>query len=321
MTNMRFTPRKGGIKGAGAACGLRVGSHPEGCDCLSLRLSWSGDRYRVNWSHIAPLTSREERREWAALLRKRIGRTTFWIPLMDTEAEQNLAVHAVDLDVLDASGRSLAKKSNRQGFVIAQVGSHVARPSTDDLAVADTVEVAPNRMHTVGAMARRAAIDQSFSFWSREMALRSPRVGVVPIAIANTVLALLPSVSTDATPTHRLFVLEMLHATYGCYLYGSRLRHFLYYTPPVGHRLHPDMLTHWCGLIRDEFEIGIENEIDVKVIQSWSLDDRPQGVDERYIWNPWQSEQLNWESDTVRSNLLDNLELAPVAFGLALQGR
>ncbi|MDD5706161.1 MAG: hypothetical protein PHR35_09565 [Kiritimatiellae bacterium] len=316
----RQTTGRVASSGQGAGCGIRPGVGSEGGDyCLALGLTWTAGAFQVRWAHAGTLEPGSSRDEFASRLKRSAGWRTFWAPVVDREAEQNLAIHAVDLDARDAEGRLLATGSKRAIFVHTQVIRFVPAPKPDDLTIADTRRMPSGRPHTAGVTVRRAAVDRAYAFWRHELGLRSPRIGAAAIGLTNTALALMPELS-GANPPHRLVVLETPHATYGCYLHGRRLRHTLFYEPAADQRLHPEMLAHWCNMMREEFALDDGAVMDLRVVQSWPLEYAPPGLDHGAIWNPWESPLLRWSGEETRARMLENYDLAPVAFGLALQG-
>lgn len=319
MTLVKTKGRSIVRSGNQAGCGIRKDAVTGGGDCLALGVVWRGEEFRVQWSLCGTISPGTDRHDFAAILRRRVGCRPCWAPVTDREAEQNMAIHAVDLDAHDEQGRLLAKGGRREIFVRTQVSRYVPASRPDDLTFADTRRLDAKHDHTIGATVRRAAVAQAYAFWRRDMGIRSPHIGAVAIGLANTTLALLPEL-TSAESTHRLIVLEAIHATYGCFLHGSRLCHALFYEPAANQRLHPDMLSYWQNMMREEYALDAASPVETRVVQSWPLVHAPAGIEAGAIWNPWESPRLKWADAGAQAHVLENPDLAPVAFGLALQG-
>ena len=319
MTFVKTRTRRIVHGGRQAGCCIRVDGDAGGGECLALGVAWRDESFRLLWSEYGKLNPGAEQDDFAVRLRRRVGRRAFWVPVTDRGAEQNLAIHAVDLDARDERGKPMARGGKREIFVRTQVGQHVPETSPDDIAFADTRQFAAGRSHTIGAIVRRSAVKQSYDFWRGEMRLRSPHVGSAVIGLANVSVALMPELVVMSSQ-YRLVVLETLHAIYGCFFQGRRLLHALFYEPAAMQRLHPDMLTYWQNRMRVEFAVEESIPIELRVVQSWPLELAPPGVEAGCIWRPWESSRLSWPDPKARACVLENLDLAPVAFGLALQG-
>lgn len=319
MTFVKTRIRRLVRSGSQAGCCIRVEGDAGGGECLALGVAWRDETFRMLWSEFGTLTPGKDPGDFAVRLRRRVGRRPFCVPVTERGAEQNLVVHAVDLDARDDRGKPLARGGRRELFVRTQVGEHVPEASADDMAFADTRQLAGGRSHTIGAIVRRPAVKHSYDFWRREMRLPAPHVGSAGIGLANAAVALMPELTVPGTH-YRVVVLETLHAIYGCFFEGHRLLHTLFYEPAATQRLHPDMLAYWQNRMRVEFAVEEALPIEISVVQSWPLNLAPPGLDTGCFWNPWESPRLNWPDPTVRACVIDNLDLAPVAFGLALQG-
>ncbi len=319
MTMVKTKSRRALRGGNQGGCGIRVDAATGGGDCLALGVSWREGEFRVQWSLTGTVAPGANNRDFADRLRGRIGHRPLWVPVTDRKAEQNLAIHAVDLDARDEQGRLIAKGAKRKIFVRTQVGKHVPEATRDDRTFADTRQLGTGRSHTIGAIVRHDAVNRAYTFWRHDMKLRSPHVGAAAIGLANTAVALLPELTGPAA-THQLIVLETLHATYGCFFQGARLLCTLFYEPAANHRLHPDMLVYWRNKMREDFAVDEATPIETRVVQSWPLEQAPPGIAAEIIWNPWESTRLKWLDAGAKSTVLENPDIAPVAFGLALQG-
>lgn len=304
-------------------CGQRM---VDAGDCLALAVQERGGHYRIVWGHFGKMLPPKACREFSLALRWRAGRKPVWVPLLDREAEMNMAIHSVDLETRDSRGHALVATNQPESFIRTQVGKHVPTPSDDDRYVYDRMTVDAGCDHVLGAVARGCAADEAYRFWRHDVGVHSPHIGAIAIGLANTALALLPDFGAHDS-TARLIVLEKYQATYGCYFRGLRLHCALRYESAQGERLHPGLLNLWHKTLRQDVGLqeqgaGVvsDEQLDVRIVQSWPMEDKPPEIDPMQIWNPWESNRLVWPDKAARALLLEHLDLAPVAFGLALQG-
>lgn len=289
----------------------------DGAECLVLSVQPRANRWRITSGAFGvPDTTRDA--AFVAGLRRKTGHRDIWWPVHRDAAEQDLVLHAIDLGTSSGSTSKVMPPRLRQAAVEFQLKARVLKPGAEYLHMGVELRPYAGQLHVVGCAIRRQPVDDEYRFCRRALRLRRPHMAAAALGLANTCLALHPAVRTKPA-RHLLCVVEALHAFYGCYCHGPLFMESLYHLPAARERLRPEIIDQWCGYLREQYALG-DTAVDVCVLQSWPLEHQPAGLPAGCIWNPWQSDALEWVDPQARALVNEHLDLAPFAFGLALQG-
>ena len=295
-----------------------VGCGVQGDKCLALDLSQGkGGKWSINWSLAGQLGDEA----FAARLSKLTGGRHFWV---SPSEEGGLQVEtALAVEILEGDG---FKKGAREDFFRTQIKGRFVNETIVTGGVrmrgAETKGVVTAKcVHNVGGGAIKDNVKRDYHNWYSKMSIRRPHVASTALALANAYLALYPAEKRHAIPL-RLVVLK------GRSVYRAILMDDWKYIDEVllprmeGDDVTADVIqgrmNGWIDYFRRQ-HVGIvaEREIVPLVIMV-----RESFVSSYEHWDLWDEQAMDKIDMTgeVAEALLMNRDIAPIAFGMAIQG-
>ena len=308
LKSLEMRPKKGHVVG----CGV------QGDKCLALDLSQGkGGKWSINWSLSGALGDEA----FAAQLSKMTGKRHFWVSPNEEGGLQVETARAIE--ILENAG---VKKGAREDFFRTQVRSRfvnetivVGGMSMKGAAVQGGVST--KCVHNVGGGAIRDNVLRDYHNWYSKMGIRRPHIASTALALANAYLALYPLEKRLALPL-RLVVLK------GRSVYRAILMDDWKYVDEVLlPRMEGDDAT--VGVIQSRMEGWIDYfrrqhpEIgEGRVIEPLVIAVKETHVSEYEHWDLWGEQAMDKIDMTgaVAEPILMNRDIAPIAFGMALQG-
>ena len=306
-----------------------VGCGVQGTTCLALDLSQGkGGKWSINWSLAGELGDEA----FADRLSKMTGRRHFWVSPTEEGGLQVETARAIEIP---EGGSDV--KSAREDFFLTQIRSSF---------VNETIVFGGMRMkgveggmgngergmeagkqgmvrvvHNVGGGAIKDNVKRDYLNWYRTMHIRRPHIASTALALANAYLALYPVEKRRANPL-RLVVLK------GRSVYRAILMDdWKYLDEVLLPRMEGDDDTKsvveartqgWIDYFRRQHpELGEGRRIDPLLISV-----KETHVSDYEHWDLWDEQAMDKIDMTgeVAKAILLNRDIAPVAFGMALQG-
>ena len=308
-----------------------VGCGVQGTACLALELSAGrGGKWAINWSLAGELGDEA----FAAQLSKKTGRRHFWVSPTEEGGLQVETTRSIEIPE-GGSGTT----SERNDFFQTQIRSSF---------VNETIVVGGMRMkgvsgervtgngergtgngergmvraiHNVGGGAIKDNIKRDYLNWYRTMHIRRPHIASTALALANAYLALYPVEKQLAKPL-RLVVLK------GRSVYRAILMDGWKYIDEV---LLPRMEgdDNGRGVIEGRIQGWIDyfNRQHPGLAEGRTIDPLVISVKETHesdyehwdLWGEYAMDKIEM-TESVAETILRNRDIAPVAFGMALQG-
>ena len=295
-----------------------VGCGVQGNKCLALDLSQGkGGKWSINWSLAGELGDEA----FAAQLSKLTGKRHFWV---SPSEEGGLQVETVrSIEILEGEG---IRKSSREDFFLTQIKSRFVNETVvfggmRMKGVTAKSGVAANCFHNVGGGAIKDNVNRDYQNWYSKMSIRRPHIAPTALALANAYLALYPLEKRLAKPL-RLVVLK------GRSVYRAILMDDWKYIDEVllprmeGDDVSVDVIQGrmdgWIDYFRRQHPgVVAEREIVPLVIAV-----KESSVSHYEHWDLWGEAAMDKIDMTgeVAEAILMNRDIAPVAFGMALQG-
>ena len=305
-----------GFKGHVVGCGI------QGNRWLALDLSRGkrGKKWAVNWAVAGEIGDEEGQKEFARRLSSLTGSRHFWVSPREAGGLQVETARAIEIP----EGGS---KEARQGFFMTQVKSRfvdetifVGGLRMKGVDVREGV-AAKNCVHNVGGGAIRDYVRRDYDFWYSTMSIRRPHVASTSLALANAYYELYPE-------KQRLANLLRLVVLKGQSAYRAILMDDWRYVDEI---LLPRMegddstafvieqrMEGWMDYFRRQHpELDGSRKIDPLVIMV-----RENSVSAYEHWDLWGegAEDMIDMSEAVAEPILKNRDIAPISFGMALQG-
>ena len=304
------------------AMDMRLKGHVVGCGvqgdkCLALDLSQGkGGKWSVNWS-LAGVLGDEA---FASRLAKLTGKHHFWV---SPSEEGGLQVETAQ--VIEIPDSEFAKKA-RNDFFLTQIKGRFVNETIvfGGLRVKDAVienGIAVKAIHNVGGGAIKDNVKRDYQTWYSKMGIRRPHIASTALALANAYLALYPDKERRANPL-RLVVLK------GRSVYRAILMDDWKYIDEV---LLPrmegddatvdDIARRMDGWI-DYFQRQHAGFVEGRTIVPLVISVKEPHVSSYEHWDLWDEQAMKKIDMTgeVAEVILENRDIAPVAFGMALQG-
>jgi len=286
-----------------------VGCGVQGDDCLALDLSQGkGGKWSINWSLAGKLGDES----FAKRLAKKTGGRHFWV---SPSEEGGLQVETAR--VIEIPDGELAKKA-RDDFFLTQVKSRF---------VNETVVFGGLRMkaegviHNVGGGAIKDNVRRDYQNWYSRMGIRRPHVASTALALANAYLALYPVEKRRANPL-RLVVLK------GRSVYRAILMDDWKYVDEVllprmeGDAATVDVITErmngWIDYFQRQHAAFVEGRTIVPLVVA-IRESHVSDYEHWDLWGEYAMEKIDMTGEVAEA-ILANRDIAPVAFGMALQG-
>ena len=292
-----------------------VGCGVQGSKCLALDLSQGrGGKWSINWSLAGELGDEA----FAARLSKLTGGHPFWVSPSEEGGLQVEMARAIEVPKGD-----FTRKGSLADFFLTQIKSFF---------VNETVVFGGMRMkgagmqdggdvHNVGGGAIKDNVKRDYLNWYSKMSIRRPHIASTALALANAYLALYPLEKRLAKPL-RLVVLK------GRSVYRAILMDgWKYIDEVLLPRMEGDDATRdviegrmngWIQYFKEQHpglaeDRGIEplviavKETPVSCYEHWDL------------WGEAAEAKIDM-TGAVAEAILANRDIAPIAFGMALQG-
>lgn len=288
-----------------------IGCGLQGQDCLALAVSGRAGAWRVVWGMNGALGDRE----FAKRLSAKVWRRQFWTPTVDPDSEQESVLCGIDLAFRERGGKVRpVRAAERAAALRTQALGRFPHASEPTVVRGLEVRGPDGKPHFVGAVARLSVIEQDYRGWRKTMGILNPHIGSNAAALANTYLALCPEERRRSIPL-RLLVLEGRSTTHAVLLDDWRLLDSLQYQMLENQRLDAALLGQWVSFFQDRHALPSPP---VPCILAARADHHL--ADAYELWNPLSTPGAVAADEAVRALFLSHPDLAPLAFGMALQG-
>lgn len=292
-----------------------VGCGVQGSKCLALDLSQGrGGKWSINWSLAGELGDEA----FAARLSKLTGGHPFWVSPSEEGGLQVETARAIEVPKGD-----FTRKGSLADFFLTQIKSFF---------VNETVVFGGMRMkgagmqdggdvHNVGGGAIKDNVKRDYLNWYSKMSIRRPHIASTALALANAYLALYPLEKRLAKPL-RLVVLK------GRSVYRAILMDgWKYIDEVLLPRMEGDDATRdvikgrmdgWIQYFKEQHPgLAEGREIEPLVI---AVKETPVSSYEHWdLWGEAAEAKIDM-TGAVAEAILANRDIAPIAFGMALQG-
>ena len=295
-----------------------VGCGVQGGKCLALDLSpGKGGKWSINWSLAGDLGDEA----FARVLSRKTGKRAFWVSPSEEGGLQVETVRAIE--ILDGEGIA---KSAREDFFRTQIKSRFVNETIvfgglrmKGAGVKGGVTV--KSIHNVGGGAIRDNARRDYLNWYSKMFIRRPHIASTALALANAYLALYPVEKRLAQPL-RLIVLK------GRSVYRAILMDDWKYIDEVllprmeGDDVAVDVIQvrmdGWIDYFRRQHpDVVADREVVPLVIAV--RETAVSSYEHWDLWGEYATNKIDMTGDVAEPILL-NRDIAPIAFGMALQG-
>lgn len=302
-----------------------VGCGVQGDKCLALDLSQgSGGKWAIGWSLAGDVGDEA----FAARLSKKTGNHHFWVSPSEEGGLQVETVRAIEIPEV-----ALASKGRSADFFQTQIKSRFVNETVvfgglrmkgvdDGKQGTGNGERVPGRIvHNVGGGAIKDNVKRDYLNWYSKMGIRRPHIASTGLALANAYLALYPAEKRLANPL-RLVVLK------GRSVYRAILMDgWKYIDEVLLPRMEGDDVSRaviegrtkgWIDYFRRQHP-GLAGE---RMIVPLLISVAETHVSEYEHWDLWGEYAMDRidMTEEVAEAILSNRDIAPVAFGMALQG-
>ncbi len=300
-----------------------VGCGVQGSTCLALDLSQGrGGKWSINWSLAGDLNDEA----FALTLSKKTGRRHLWVGPSEEGGLQVETTRAIEIPDSD-----LVKKGSQADFFQTQIRSRFVNETVvlGGMRMKGTGERGPGNgdrglgrvVHNVGGGAIKDNVKRDYRNWYSNMHIRRPHIASTALALANAYLALYPAEKRRAN-TLRLVVLK------GRSVYRAILMDdWKYMDEVLLPRMEGDDDTKsvveartqgWIDYFKAQHpEFGENSRIDPLLISV-----KETHVSDYEHWDLWGEHAMEKidMTEAVAEPILSNRDIAPIAFGMALQG-
>lgn len=295
-----------------------VGCGVQGDKCLALDLSQGkGGKWSINWSLAGQLGDED----FAKRLSRLTGGRHFWV---SPSEEGGLQVEtALAVEILEGDG---FKKGAREDFFRTQIKGRFVNETivTGGVRIrgVETKGVVTTKcVHNVGGGAIKDNVKRDYYNWYSKMSIRRPHIASTALALANAYLALYPAEKRHAMPL-RLVVLK------GRSVYRAILMDDWKYIDEVllprmdGDDATPDVIqgrmNGWIDYFRRQ-HAGIVAEREIVPLVIKVKESFVSGYEHWDLWDEQAMDKIDMTGEVAEA-LLMNRDIAPVAFGMAIQG-
>lgn len=298
--------------------GRVVGCGVQGVKCLALDLSHGRrGRWNVNWSLAGDLGDED----FARTLSRKTGKRHFWVGPNEEGGLQVETSRAIEIPGGDLGGKGLHdaffKTQIRSCFVnetIVLGGMRMKGTGNGERGAGRTI-------HNVGGGAIKDNVMRDYFDWYSRMHIKRPHIASTALALANAYLALYPEEKRRAKP-FRLVVLK------GRSVYRAILMDdWKYIDEVLLPRMEGDDATK--GVIegringwRDYFarqHPGLAEGRSIEPLVVAVSETHTSEYEHWDLWGEFAMDKIDMTED-VASAILQNRDIAPIAFGMALQG-
>ncbi len=303
-----------------------VGCGVQGTKCLALDISQGrGGKWSINWSLAGEIGDEA----FASLLSKRTGKRHFWVSPSEEGGLQVETAKAIEIP-----GGEFAVKGAREGFFLTQIRSRFVNEkvvfggmcmkgngeSSSAKAMEDKRGIGRIE-HNVGGGAIDDNVKRDYRHWYSKMGIRRPHIASTALALANAYLALYPQEDRLANPL-RLVVLK------GRSVYRAILMDdWKYLDEVLLPRMQGDDDSRVIVEERTQGWIDFFNRQYPEVVEGRKIAPLLISVKETHVseyehwdlWGRYAMDKIDM-TEAVAEPILSNRDIAPIAFGMALQG-
>ena len=295
-----------------------VGCGVQGDKCLALDLSQGkGGKWSINWSLAGQLGDTV----FASRLSKMTGKRPFWVSPSEEGGLQVETARAIE--ILEGDG---IKVASRENFFLTQIKSRFVNETIvvgglRMKGVETKGGVATKCVHNVGGGAIKDNVKRDYYNWYSKMSIRRPHIASTALALANAYLALYPVEKRLAKPL-RLLVLK------GRSVYRAILMDDWKYVDEV---LLPRMegddasvgviqgrMNGWIDYFRRQ-QPGFVADREIVPLVIAVKETAVSDYEHWDLWDEQAMDKIDMTGDVAEAILL-NRDIAPIAFGMALQG-
>ena len=296
-----------------------VGCGVQGTSCLALDLSQGrSGKWSVNWSLAGEMGDEA----FAARLSKLTGGRSFWVSPSEEGGLQVETARAIEVPKGD-----FARKGSLSEFFLTQVKNFFVNEAVVfggmrmKGAVRQEGGTAAWDVHNVGGGAIKDNVKRDYLNWYSRMSIRRPHVASTALALANAYLALYPLEKRLAKPL-RLVVLK------GRSVYRAILMDDWRYIDEVllprmeGDDATRDVIEGRVGGWIQYFTEQHPGLAEGRAIEPLVIAVKETQVSDYEHWDLWDESAMAKidMTESVAEAILANRDIAPIAFGMALQG-
>lgn len=295
-----------------------VGCGVQGSKCLALALSQGrSGKWAINWSLAGELGDEA----FAAQLSRKTGRRHFWVSPSEEGGLQVETARAIEIPDGD-----FARKDVREDFFLTQIRSRFVNETIvfggmrmKGVGLQDGV--ATKSVHNVGGGAIKDNVNRDYRNWYSKMHIRRPHIASTALALANAYLALYPAEKRLANPL-RIIVLK------GRSVYRTILMDNWKYIDEVllprmeGDDASRNVIEGRIGGWIDYFSRQHPGIVEGRRIEPLVIAVKETHESEYEHWDLWGEYAMDKidMTEAVAEAILSNRDIAPIAFGMALQG-
>lgn len=287
-----------------------IGCGVQGEHCLVLAAKGRPGAWKIDWALYGELGDADS--DFVRQLRKRVWRRPFWVPIVHPGEGQSVVVRGIELTSPDGGNQSSNMKTNKQSALRTQVMSSYGFATEDSLLRGVELQAEEGRnCHLVGAVARTEAVESEYKGWRQDVGIINPHIGPNAVALANLYLALYPE-NGAGNDNDRMLVLVGREVAHAVLMRDWRLIDSVQ-TPILANQDTENLLQ----MLRQHFA---ESHASRKPAVPCVIDTPNLGSCEAEIWSPFAADSVVFPERTTRDLVETHSDLAPVAFGMALQG-
>ncbi|MGN0854790.1 MAG: hypothetical protein ACI4R9_04640 [Kiritimatiellia bacterium] len=295
-----------------------VGCGMQGRDCLALGLKTAKrGKWLVEWSLAGALDDGV----FASELAKLVGKNHFWVSPREEGGLQVEIARAIEIP-----GAKSMTQGERIGFFTTQIKNCFVNETVvyGGIRVKGALAkdgVVANGVHNVGAGAIKDNVKRDYQDWYSGMKIRRPHIASTALALANAYLALYPEEKRRAEPL-RLVILK------GRSVYRAVLMDDWRYVDEVllprmegddaGRFVVEGRVNSWIDYLKAQHPALVEGReikpLAITVAETWKST-----YEHWDFWGEYAQERIEMTGETAQA-LLENRDIAPIAFGMALQG-
>lgn len=295
-----------------------VGCGVQGAKCLALDLSQGrGGKWSIGWSLAGELGDET----FAGRLSKLTGGRHFWVSPSEEGGLQVETAQAIEIPESE-----LVRKGAQDDFFLTQIKSRFVNETIvfggmRTKGVGMQAGVAAKSVHNVGGGAIKDNVKRDYMTWYSKMGIRRPHIASTALALANAYLALYPVDKRLANPL-RLVILK------GRSVYRAILMDdWKYIDEVLLPRMEGDDASRDVIVTRIRGWIDYFNGLHPEVVGDRRIEPlvvavRENAVSEYEHWDLWGEHAMDRidMTEAVAEAILSNRDIAPIAFGMALQG-
>lgn len=285
-----------------------MGCGIQGAECLAVEVAGHLGQWHIRWGLAGQLMDPS----FSMNLALRVGKRDFWVPPTEDIAAQTSVANRIDVEGI---GGATLTHGERVGAMRTQIRSRLEKVTADDVVVSGVEMESPDGKETIliGGGARMAHIREDYRNWRKQMKIRNPHIAASGTALANLYLALYRP--TEGSPANRLLVVEGRMTTHAILMNEWRFIDALEYGM-LAQQTHVEreLVEQWVKYYQDAYALSaapVPLVIPrIKGVERFGLEE----------WFPFETATgIQFERD-VKELMTQNLDLATMAFGMALQG-